>query len=51
LGSDAFSAAALNHKADVESTLCVIIGALMIHFGGPGWAAADDMAAILIGTL
>ena len=35
----------------MESTLCVIIGALMIHFGGPGWAAADDMAAILIGTL
>ncbi|MDA0748522.1 MAG: cation diffusion facilitator family transporter [bacterium] len=51
LGSSALAADALNHKADVAATACVLVGTGAIWVGGPAWASADDVAAIVVGTL
>ena len=51
LSSSALAADALNHKADIAATSCVFVGTAAIWVGGPAWAPADDLAAILVGLL
>lgn len=51
LGSTALAADALNHKADIGATACVLVGTAAIWLGGPSWAPADDVAAIVVGLL
>ena len=51
LGSSALAADALNHKADIAATSCVLLGTAAVQIGGPAWAPADDVAAILVGIL
>ena len=51
LSSSSLAADALNHKADVAATSCVLLGTAVIWIAGPVWAAADDVAAVLVGVL
>lgn len=51
LSSSALAADALNHQSDAAATVCVLVGTAAIWIGGPSWAPADDVAAILIGIL
>lgn len=51
LRSGALAADALNHKADVAATSCVLLGTLVVRLGGPAWHPADDVAAIAVGGL
>ena len=51
LGSSALAADALNHKADIGATSCVLVGTAAIWLGGPAWAVADDVAAIIVGVI
>jgi len=51
LGSSALAADALNHKADIGATSCVFVGTAAVYLGGPAWAPADDVAAIVVGLL
>ena len=51
LSSSALAADALNHKADIAATSCVLVGTAAIWLGGPTWAPADDVAAIAVGLL
>ncbi|MEW6750367.1 MAG: cation diffusion facilitator family transporter [Candidatus Latescibacterota bacterium] len=51
LRSGALAADALNHKADVAATSCVLLGTGVVQLGGPAWHPADDLAAIAVGGL
>ncbi|MDP6039870.1 MAG: cation diffusion facilitator family transporter [Candidatus Latescibacteria bacterium] len=51
LASEALAADALNHKTDMGATACVFVGTVAIWVGGPSWALADDVAAVVIGGL
>lgn len=51
LGSSALAADALNHKADIGATSCVLVGTAAVWLGGPAWSPADDLAAIIVGIL
>jgi len=50
-GSSALAADALNHKADVAATSCVLLGTAVVHWGGSAWGLADEVAAVLVGVL
>jgi cation diffusion facilitator family transporter len=50
-GSAALAADALNHKADVAATSCVLLGTALVRLGGPTWALADEVATIAVGVL
>ena len=49
--SSALAADALNHKSDIAATSCVLLGASVVRLGGPAWALADQLAAIVIGIM
>ncbi|MFH1570699.1 MAG: cation diffusion facilitator family transporter, partial [Gemmatimonadota bacterium] len=51
LSSGALAADALNHKADIAATSCVLVGTAAVRLGGPTWAPADDVAAMLVGAI
>jgi len=51
LRSSALAADALNHKADVASTSCVLLGTAVVRLAGPEWGVADELAAVLVGIL
>ncbi len=48
LGSASLIANAWDHRSDALSALSVLIGLLLVHFGGPRWAAADQVAALFV---
>ncbi len=49
--SPGLRAEALHHRSDALTSAAVFIGLAMAVFGGPGWAAADDWAALLVTVL
>jgi len=46
-GSSAGHADALHHRSDAITSLFAFVGITVALIGGPGWAAADDWAALL----
>lgn len=46
IGSDAVAADALHHRSDAITSLAAFIGISVALIGGPGWEAADDVAAL-----
>lgn len=49
LHSEALAVEAWNHRLDCLTTLAVLAGLLLSWLAGPAFAAADDVAALLIG--
>lgn len=47
VGSAAVTADAWHHRADAVSSLAAFIGISVALWGGPGWEAADDWAALV----
>ena len=46
-GSQAVAADAWHHRSDAITSLAAFIGILVALLGGPGWEAADDVAAVV----
>lgn len=46
--STALVAAAWDHRADALSALAVLAGLVIVQAGGPGWVAADEVAALVV---
>ena len=46
--STALKAEALHHRSDFLTSCCVLIGVCLAVFLGPGFARADDIAALLV---
>jgi len=51
VGSTAVVADAWHHRADAVSSLAAFIGISVALWGGPGWEAADDWAALVAAML
>ena len=51
VGSTAVVADAWHHRADATSSLAAFIGISIALWGGPGWEAADDWAALVAALL
>ena len=51
VGSTAVAADAWHHRADAVSSLAAFIGISVALWGGPGWEAADDWAALVAAML
>ena len=51
VGSTAITADAWHHRADATSSLAAFIGISIALWGGPGWEAADDWAALVAALL
>lgn len=51
VGSTAIAADAWHHRADAASSLAAFIGISIALWGGRGWEAADDWAALLAAML
>jgi len=51
VGSTAVVADAWHHRADATSSLAAFIGISIALWGGPGWEAADDWAALVASLL
>jgi cation diffusion facilitator family transporter len=51
VGSTAIAADAWHHRADATSSLAAFIGISIALWGGPGWEAADDWAALAAAML
>jgi cation diffusion facilitator family transporter len=51
IGSDAVAADALHHRSDAITSLAAFIGISVALIGGPGWEAADDVAALAASAL
>ncbi len=51
VGSTAITADAWHHRADAISSLAAFIGIGIALWGGPGWEAADDWAALVAAML
>ncbi len=51
VGSTAVTADAWHHRADATSSLAAFIGISIALWGGPGWEAADDWAALVAALL
>ncbi|HKN57748.1 MAG TPA: cation diffusion facilitator family transporter [Gemmatimonadaceae bacterium] len=51
VGSTAVAADAWHHRADAASSLAAFIGISIALWGGPGWEAADDWAALVAALL
>lgn len=49
--SHALLAEAYHHRSDSLTSLCVLVGIGIAVFAGPGFAAADDIAALLVTVL
>lgn len=49
--SQALLAEAWHHRSDSLTSLCVLLGLCLAVFAGPGFAAADDIAALLVTLL
>lgn len=50
-GSEAVSAAAWDHRSDAMCSAAVCVGLGAAHLGGPGWAVADELAALAVVAL
>jgi len=50
-GSVALLANAWDHRADALSALAVLLGLLVVSAGGPSYAAADKLAALVVVTI
>ena len=46
--SAALMAEAFHHRSDFLTSLCVLVGICIAVFAGPGFALADDVAALLV---
>ena len=46
--STALMAEAFHHRSDLLTSLCVLVGICIAVFAGPGFAPADDVAALLV---
>lgn len=51
LGSSAVTADAWHHRSDAITSLFAFVGISVALLGGPGWEAADDVAALLASGL
>lgn len=51
LGSSAITADAWHHRSDAITSLFAFVGISVALLGGPGWEAADDVAALLASGL
>lgn len=51
VGSAAVTADAWHHRADAVSSLAAFVGISIALWGGPGWEAADDWAALVAAML
>jgi cation diffusion facilitator family transporter len=51
VGSTAVAADAWHHRADAASSLAAFIGISIALWGGPGWEAADDWAALVAAVI
>ena len=51
VGSTVIAADAWHHRADATSSLAAFIGISIALWGGPGWEAADDWAALVAAML
>ena len=51
VGSTAIAADAWHHRADATSSLAAFIGISIALWGGRGWEAADDWAALVAAML
>ncbi len=47
-GSTAIAATAWDHRVDALCSAVVLVGLLAAVFGGPAWAAADEIAALAV---
>ena len=50
-GSSAVRAAAWDHRLDAFGSLAVLVGLALAYWGGPGWHAADHVAALAVGLV
>lgn len=50
-GNDLIAADAWHHRADAVTSAAAFIGISVALIGGPGWEAADDIAALLASVL
>lgn len=48
MGSSVLIANAWDHRSDAFCSLAVLVGLSVVRWGGPGWAAADEVTSLVV---